>query len=281
MLRAIPKRENRTYEQIRSHYEIEKELAGKLRNADKKERRHLYTAVYDELFSRVPLHSQLTHKSDPAAKLKEITRQIKFLKRFLWRDTVYLEVGAGDCSLSVAVSKMVKKVYVVDVSTEITKNINFPENCVLAISDGTSIPVPKNSVDVAYSNQLMEHLHPDDAFEQIQNIYTALKREGAYICITPNSLTGPHDISRGFDGLATGFHLKEYTATELSRLFFKVGFSKVYSYIGGRGIHIRCPLLLIILCEKTLRHIPALIRLKLTDALIFKSLLGVRMVAVK
>ena len=54
-------------------------------------------------------------------------------------------------------------VYAVEVSEEITGNLAFPRNVRLLLSDGTSIPVPDASVAVAYSNQLMEHLHPDDA----------------------------------------------------------------------------------------------------------------------
>ena len=41
--------ETRSAAQIRAHYDIEKELAGRLRRAGPAERRHLYTEVYDEL----------------------------------------------------------------------------------------------------------------------------------------------------------------------------------------------------------------------------------------
>ena len=85
-------------------------------------------------------------------------------------------------------------------------------------------------------DQLMEHLHPDDALDQLQNIFTALTSAGVYLCITPNRLNGPHDISMYFDEVATGFHLHEYTITELSDLFKKVGFSKVRVYIWKRGL---------------------------------------------
>ena len=50
--------DNRTQEELLEHYKIEKELASKLRNASKEERKHLYTSLYDELFKRVPLHPQ-------------------------------------------------------------------------------------------------------------------------------------------------------------------------------------------------------------------------------
>lgn len=52
-------------EQIREYYEIEKELANRLRYASKQERRYLYSSLYDELYRRVPLHPQLTRKLSP------------------------------------------------------------------------------------------------------------------------------------------------------------------------------------------------------------------------
>jgi hypothetical protein len=64
---------------------------------------------------------------------------------------------------------------------------------------------------VAYSYQLMEHLHPGDALEQLVNIYQALKRDSVYCCVTPNRISGPHDISVYFDTVAQGLHLKEYS----------------------------------------------------------------------
>lgn len=80
---------------------------------------------------------------------------------------------------------------------------------------------------MAYSNQLMEHLHPDDAVEQLRNIHHVLRPGGVYICITPNKLCGPHDVSRGFDEKPTGFHLKEYDNRDLTRLFRQAGFRRV------------------------------------------------------
>lgn len=138
---------------------------------------------------------------------------------------IFLEVGAGDCAFSFEVSKLVKKVYAVDVSEILTDNSVISENFKLILSDGSSIPVSKDSVDIAYSNQLMEHLHPEDAKTQLENIYSSLVDGGIYICLTPSKLYGPHDISKYFDSVATGFHLKEYTITELNKLFQQVGFS--------------------------------------------------------
>ena len=56
------------------------------------------------------------------------------------------------------------------------------------------------------------------ALEQLQNIHRSLADDWLYICITPNRLDGPHDVSQYFDGVARGFHMKEYTTAALARL---------------------------------------------------------------
>ncbi|HEY9770129.1 MAG TPA: class I SAM-dependent methyltransferase [Coleofasciculaceae cyanobacterium] len=273
--------DNRTLQQIKEHYKIEKELATKLRNSRKEERQYLYNALYDELFKQVPSHPQINRKADPVASAKEVSRKMRLLIKYLKPDSIFLEVGPGDCCLSFEVAKWVKKVYAVDVSPEIVQHSAYPKNSKLIISDGCSIPLSQNTITIAYSNQLMEHLHPDDALEQLHNIYQSITPGGVYICITPNRLCGPHDVSKYFDEEATGFHLKEYTQTELSDLFYQVGFSKLIAYIGGKGIYLRFPLFIIKIIENILKSIPFKLRNKLGNFLPIRALLGVILVGQK
>lgn len=231
----------RSPEQVREHYEIEKALASRLRAGTPDERKQLYGRVYDEMYRRVPHHPQLTRKVSPEETRRSVTEQLDFLNRFIDNDTVYLEVGCGDCALTFEVAKRVRKSVGIDVSAEIISSHRRPDTLELILSDGTSIPVPEGSIDVAYSNQLMEHLHPEDARTQLINLNRALRPGGLYVCVTPNRLTGPHDISRGFDPVATGFHLREYTYTELIELFRDCGFDPVIIYSSFRGHAFRVP----------------------------------------
>jgi len=169
----------------------------------------------------------------------------------------------------------------VDVSQEITSNIEQPDNFKLIISDGTSIPVDANSIDLVYSNQLMEHLHPDDAREQLENIYACLKDSGAYLCITPNKINGPHDVSFGFDQTATGFHLKEYTTAEIVELFKSVGFRKVRVYVGLADRYCALPDTLISWVETTLSRLPHGIRYRIASKFPLKKLVGMRYLGLK
>jgi hypothetical protein len=124
----------------------------------------------------------------------------------------------------------------------------------------------------------MEHLHPEDALEQLQNIYKSLAPSGIYICITPNRLSEPHDISKYFDEEATGFHLKEYTVTELYELFRTVGFSKVSWLKSNKRMHIEIPLLasvvpLIKASEAALSTLPSSLRRKIANtSMLFRGM---------
>lgn len=277
----IPQNEMRSYERIREHYLVEKELAARLRSSAKDERRELYTAVYDELFRRVPDHPQLALKANATSRQAEVAVRLKLLSGYLRPDMSYLEVGSGDCALATAVAQRVRKVYAVDVSNEIAAGVNLPGNLELVISDGCTIPVPAGSIDLAYSDQLMEHLHVDDARDQLQNIYRALAPGGFYVCLTPNRLTGPHDVSRYFDEVATGFHLREYTVGELTEMLRAAGFRKFRVLAGGGRIHLPVPPLLVKTIEQFLVVLPATFGRTLARGLPLRLILGAKLVARK
>ena len=93
----VPPSEGLSRSRLRRHYEIERALADRLRNASKEERPSLYAQVYDELFRRVP---ELRRVGDPQARAYVIGLQAQILKPFLSLETVFLEVGAGDCALA-------------------------------------------------------------------------------------------------------------------------------------------------------------------------------------
>lgn len=273
--------ETRSLVEVREHYEIERELADRLRRATRDERRSLYRSTYDELYQRVPHHPQLTRKSSAELTRDAINPQVRLLRGFVGPETTLLEIGPGDCALSVALAPLVRRVYGLDVSEEITQRSDLPANFKLILSDGTSVPLPPDSVDVAYSNQLMEHLHPDDALEQLQGIGRALRPGGVYICITPNRLNGPHDVSKHFDPVATGFHLKEYTVTELRRMFLEVGFRKVQTLFGRRGYFTRIPVAPAVALEAALTLMPWRARRLVALTAPCRAFLGARIVGTK
>jgi SAM-dependent methyltransferase len=274
----------RSAEQVREHYLIERELAEQLRRASRAERPRLYREVYDELFRRVPSHPQLLAARDPRhaeRRSRSVERELRFLRPYLGARRAFMEIGAGDCALSLRAAALAGRVYAVDVSEQISRGAGRPDNFQLLLTEGSRIPLADGAVDVAYSNQLMEHLHPEDALEQLREIRRSLAPGGTYLCITPNRLYGPRDVSAHFDAVARGLHLREYTARELRRLALEAGFSEVRFYAGGRGRFARLPYAPLALLEALLEALPCRLRKRLADNPPARAVLGLRVAAVK
>jgi len=280
-LKKIPKNENRNHNQLIQHYKTEKELATKLRNASKNERKLLYPRLYDELFTRVPHHPRLTRKFDYKLRRNQVLQQVNFLSKFCSPKNTFLELGAGDCALSFELCKYFKKVYAIDVSQNITASTQKPSNFELLISNGSSVDIQPETVDIAYSNQLMEHLHPDDAFDQLTAIYNVLVKGGIYICLTPHRFMGPSDISAYFDDVATGFHLKEYTNKELYCLFRRVGFCRIQSFFRIKCVSLTIPICPAIMTESLLNTLPHSLRRHISKRFLFRQLLSIELMATK
>jgi SAM-dependent methyltransferase len=271
----------RSRERLRAHYRVERRIADRLRAArDAAERRAIFATMYEELFREVPDHPRLLKGGDAAREReRDVAWDLAQLSPYLAPGCTFLEVGAGDCALSRRVAEVAKAVYAVDISDQ--ARAPLPANVQLVISDGSSIPVPEASVDVAFSDQLMEHLHPDDAREQLANIHRALKPGGVYFFITPNRLYGPSDISAYFDDVASGFHLREYSLGELAAILSETGFPTVQPWVGARGVFMRCPFAPLAALEQALDRMPARWRRGISQTKPLRALLGVRLAARK
>ena len=233
------------------------------------------------MFRRVPHHPMLTRKESAADTEHAIKWQMGLLRKFLKDSSTVFEIGPGDCKVSFHLAKHVQKVVGVDVSNVITDSDSIPENFELIISDGTNLPVPEHSADIVYSNQLMEHIHPDDAKMQVREIFRVLRDGGDYICITPNRVNGPWDVSYYFDDIASGFHIKEYTHKELVQIFREAGFRRFRAYVGAGGYYMRFPIWPLVILEKLVAALPSNLRVRIGQSLPIRSLLGIKLVATK
>jgi len=265
----------------RRQYELEQALARKLREASKQERKALYKTVYDELFRQTEDHPQIRVKVDAGETRRRLSSELSVLKHFLNPASTFLEIGAGDCRLSLAVAALVKQVFAIEVSDELIKDLPQPGNFVLMLGDCASIDVPADNIDFAYSNQLIEHLHPEDCLDHFRSVHRALKRGGSYLCVTPNRVNGPWDISRDFDSEARGLHLKEYSNSELANVFRQAGFSRVQAYVRAKGLHLSLPVPAVRLLESPLSAAPRKLRSPIANWYPVKRVLGINMIASK
>ncbi|MBL8027308.1 MAG: class I SAM-dependent methyltransferase, partial [Fibrobacteres bacterium] len=191
------------------------------------------------------------------------------------------EIGGGDCKVSIAVAALVQNSIGIDVVDLLVPSDKLPLNFRFVKSNGLVIPLESAVADFVYCNQLLEHLHPDDAEDLVKDVFRVLKPGGTFLCITPNRLYGPHDVSRYFDKKATGFHLKEYTVGEAYKLIAKVGFQNVKLVYNTKKRFLlisaafgRC--IELIACLMTVKF-----RKKILTPLRIRCLLGFKMVAYK
>jgi SAM-dependent methyltransferase len=272
--------ETRTFEQLREQYEIEKELANRIRQSPRGERAALYAEVYGELFRRVPHHPQWT-KQNTSRRERAVAEQMAVLAPYLKSGLTFLEAGAGDCAVSLRAAQIVRQVYAVEVSGDLLGRAPAPENFRLVLTQGCDIALPDDSVDLVYSYQLMEHIHPEDALDQLAEIKRILRPGGRYLCVTPNRLSGPHDISWYFDDAATGLHLKEYSIGDLASLFRKAGFRRVEVDRRFRSRRFRLPVAPLALLERGIEALPRTFRRRLVQSRAVAFLLNVSVLATK
>ena len=272
---------DRNLADLKRHYDVERALGDRLRTLPPAERRAMYGEIYNELFARVPDHPQLTRKVSPERSRQKTAAEFRLIRKFIKPGSEFMEIGAGDAAVSLFVAKYVQRVTALDVSDTILKDIAAPANVRLLVFDGCEIPVEAGTIDVAYSNQVIEHLHPEDAALQISSLLRTLKPGGAYLCVTPNRLNGPHDISMFFDTVATGLHMKEYTYRELDRFFRSLGFDRTGACIGVKGHFAVLPVWCAGFFEVALSILPTRLRVAIGRTPFFEKLLFIRFVAYK
>lgn len=192
-----------------------------------------------------------------------------------------MEVGCGDAALTKAIAPFVASSIGVDVTPKLVDFQDAAPSFSFCKTNGVAFEIPTASVDVVYSNQLMEHLHTEDAAEQLEDVFRILKPGGRYICSTPNRLTGPHDISCYFGYEPIGLHMREYDHRSLSRLFRRVGFSRVLGNITIKGFALSLPIWLIAMAEAGLETLPRAIQSRIALSPVVSNVAGVLLTGMK
>ncbi len=208
-------------ERRRRHFEIERELADRLRAASGADRRELYPEIYSELFRRIEL------PDDRSAQRAQVGPLLELAAPFVRPDSRFAEFGAGRCDLSRAMAGRVARVWAVDAVDPGLAPGEVPSGFEFVISGAVGARLPAGGIDLALSCHFVEHLHPDDLPEHLAQVRDLLSDRGVYIVVTPNRIYGPHDISRGFSDRAQGLHLREYCHHDLARAMRRAGFARV------------------------------------------------------
>lgn len=225
----------RTPEQLRHQFEVEKELAARLRHSTREQRTALFKSLYQELFDRVPDHPRLTRRDTPESTRRAVAGRMALLRGQLAGVDTFLEFAPGDCRLAFEMCSHVKQVIGVDISDQSGSAAERPANFQLIVYDGYHLELPPVSADLVFSYQFLEHLHPDDVEPHFQLVLQLLKPGGRYVFSTPHRFSGPHDISRYFSDEPQGFHFQEWTYGGMMALLRRLGFADTWTFRFGQA----------------------------------------------
>ena len=212
-----------TEAQVRHHLELETALSDELRASAPAVRHETFERCYDRLYSELPWLAGTGGVPNPG----------------LWSDLIgppgarVYEVGSGAGELAVGLARAGYRITATDISLhrgtrEQRSNLSWET------TDGVHLDrfAATSTYDAVLSNQLIEHLHPDDLEAHLRAARALLKPGGRYAFATPHAYTGPHDVSKVLDLDAPGgMHLHEYTNLEMVRALRRAGFTRVRSVL--------------------------------------------------
>ena len=119
--------------------------------------------MYDELFSKVPDHPRLTRHQDATLSVFAINEKRQLVNKYIDKSKVFVEWGPGDCKFAIDLCKDVNFVFGIDVANQIAKDKEIPDNFKLIVFDVYHLDIENDFADVVFSDQLIEHIPPDDA----------------------------------------------------------------------------------------------------------------------
>jgi SAM-dependent methyltransferase len=289
---SIPADAPVTEEMVLAHWDLEKRLTRRLLESKPETRWQTFDDCYTQLYEQFAWLNELTgadQKSSPDEKYGKWLRAIGSAPKSIY------EVGSGKAEM---ISYFASRGYFCR-ATEVTRERGEKHvkdsvpNLTWAVSDGVHLGEfeQAGSFDVVISDQVLEHLHPDDVVLHLRGVLEILKPNGRYVFSTPHRYTGPHDVSAVFKyEEACGMHLREYTNREFVSMLKAAGVGSVsYAFIAADGetakrVLGRAYLNLLMAAELGLSLVPT-IRARRLAAKVLKRLAlfssGISLIAVK
>jgi 2-polyprenyl-3-methyl-5-hydroxy-6-metoxy-1,4-benzoquinol methylase len=222
----------------RHHYQVEKEYARRILETAKgsDERRQVFRQAYSDVIGNIieqynPGGGE-THYTDMVVGI------VRVLHTMLHKRTAsVLDLGCGSGHLLVALAKADYDVYGIDVSeasiAEAKRDLAaFGRSDRAKHADVLDYNAP-TKFDIIVMDNVIEHLVPDETSDILAKCYEMLAEDGYLVVLTPHSFSGPHDISRyfvPFGSKAQGFHLKEFSFTEMNECLKVSGFEDVWAF---------------------------------------------------
>ena len=226
----IPREANISEQMILAHWELEKQLTLELLQSKPEDRWDTFDRCYTRLYAELGWLNRFVGQVNMTQPPERYGKWIDLIGPP--PKSIY-EIGSGTGGF---LSYLAQKGFACR-GTEITRErgSRLVEESFMSLSWGLSDGVhldrfePPETYDIVLSNQVLEHLHPEDLEAHLAGVYFLLKGGGRYVFCTPHRYSGPHDISKIFKlHEPKGMHLREYTYLELVKALNRIGFSRVY-----------------------------------------------------
>jgi 2-polyprenyl-3-methyl-5-hydroxy-6-metoxy-1,4-benzoquinol methylase len=217
-----------TIDMVQKHWILEKELTKQLLKSTPQNRLSVFYESYNTLYNELPwLAKSGSNVNDAVSEQIYSKRWLPFLNDI--KEKKVYEIGSGNGSL---ITFLASK-GAICTGTEISEgrpDKHTESNLEWHSTDGVNLTdyEAKESYDIVISDQVIEHLHPDDISLHFKGVFEILKPRGRYIFYTPSYYRGPGDVSLIFGTLeAEGMHLKEYKYNEVQQLLKSAGFNTI------------------------------------------------------
>ena len=232
-----------TFQEWRQHhYKIEKQYARQILETPKgsDERRQVFQQAYSDVIGNI------IEVYDPGGGETKYTDTVVGIVKSLLslsgkhaakHATKIFDLGCGSGHLLVALAKHGYNVYGIDVSeasiVEAKKDLSpFAKSDQVQNGDVLDYN-PPTKFDIIVMDNVIEHLVPDETSDILAKCYEMLDEGGYLVVLTPHSFSGPHDISKHFlpfGSKAEGFHLKEFSFTDMNQFLRHAGFEEVWGF---------------------------------------------------
>lgn len=226
---AIPPSQPLTEAQVRRHLELERALTRELLASSPETRWETFERCYSRLYAELPW---LNTAQPPPHVLGDWPTLVGPPPRRVY------EVGSGTGALARALADEGYSVVATDVTRERGAAREADGRLQWSATDGVHLDrfAEAGRFDAVISDQVVEHLHPDDLEAHLRGALELLRPGGAYVLRTPHAFIGPSDVSRvfGFDR-PVGMHLKEYTYAEIATAAAAAGFGALAAPFGLPG----------------------------------------------
>jgi SAM-dependent methyltransferase len=229
-------------DEVKAQALLEGELTDRLLLSTPDNRWSEFSAAYGRLFSELPWRQSAGDGQD--------LRDFQCWSALVGRNKTLLEIGSGGGQLIRSLAARGHSCFASEVTPERGEKFVPPEDGVTWVRmDGVHLTrfVDESAFDVILSDQVFEHLHPDDQLDHMREARKALRDGGRYILRAPHRAAGPRDLSEVF-GLdeAVFLHLCEPDYGMMRDLCRRAGFRRTSAVLAVRrfGLVLKSSLLL-------------------------------------